>query len=236
MQRCETITFVYNESFLLPYFFKHYSPFVDRFNIIYDRDSTDKTLDILRSNPKVNIIFIKFPDMMDDVIKVNFINQIYAGLKDCWVLNVDTDEFAFLENRIPQSSINRINLYQVYRHKTEKDLDINLSVKEQRRHGVIDNSLESYCKPIFIRSGLDIEWQPGNHRIKDLPGPFPVLCDGAHWVNADPCFCVERRVKNRRDRQSKYNLEYKLTIQHHGITEQDVIDECKRHENDPQVW
>jgi hypothetical protein len=59
---------------------------------------------------------------------------------------------------------------------------------------------------------------------------------GAHWVNADPCFCVERRMKNRRDRQSKFNLENKLTFQDHFITEESVLAECKAHENDPEVF
>lgn len=93
MNRFETITFVYNEEFLLPFYLNHYS-FVDRFNIIFDQDSNDRTLDILRSSSKVNIIIYKFPDMMDDDLKVQFINQIYKGLTDCYVINVDCDEFA----------------------------------------------------------------------------------------------------------------------------------------------
>jgi len=63
-------------------------------------------------------------------------------------------------------------------------------------------------------------------------------CDiiGTHWANADPCFCVDRRIKGRRDRQSKFNLKYKFTYQHHNISEESVLAECKMHENDPQVF
>jgi len=231
----ETITFVYNEAFLLPFYLKHYSPFVDRFNFVYDMDSTDDTLKILRECPKATIHFFKFPDMMDDVIKVDYINKVYNGLSDCWVLNVDADEFAFFD-KFPTAPINRVNLYQIYRHVTEKDIDVKLSIKEQRQHGVIDETKSSYCKPIFVRSGLAIKWMPGNHTLENKSGDFPVICDGAHWANADLEFCIDRRVKNRRDRQSKFNLEHGLTFQHHGITEQDVINECKSHENDPKVW
>ena len=96
MNRFETITFVYNEEFLLPFYLKHYD-FVDRFNIIYDTDSFDKTLEILQANPKVNIIPYTFPDMMNDGLKVQMINRFYKGILDAWVLNVDVDEFVFVD-------------------------------------------------------------------------------------------------------------------------------------------
>ncbi|MGD9162446.1 MAG: hypothetical protein PVG39_28830 [Desulfobacteraceae bacterium] len=69
----ETLTFVYNEEFLLPFYLKHYN-FCDKLNIIYDTDSTDNTLELLKSNPKVNIIPFTFEDGMDDRVKVDFIN------------------------------------------------------------------------------------------------------------------------------------------------------------------
>ena len=68
--KIETLTFVYNEQFLLPFYLKHYD-FCDKFNIIYDTDSNDKTLEILKSNPKVNILPFTFPDGMDDLLKVS---------------------------------------------------------------------------------------------------------------------------------------------------------------------
>ena len=230
MNRYETITFVYNEEFLLPYYFKHYD-FVDRFNIIYDFDSSDKTLKILRTNNKVNIVFFKFPDLMDDNLKVDFINQIYAGLTDTWVLNVDTDEFIFIDND-PISNINSVALTHVFRHTTDKDLDLHKSIKEQRRYGFLD---PHYTKPIVVKSGLDIKWEVGNHNLKGISKP-PAEYEGAHWANADLCFCVKRRVVDRKERQSKHNLRAKLSTQHHNITEDDVINYCKEHENDPRVW
>ena len=237
MNRIETITFVYNEEFLLPFFLKHYD-FVDRLNIVYDTDSTDRTLSLLREDAKVNVIPFTFPYMMDDVLKVRFVNEIYASLADCWVLNVDCDEFVFLNEYIKgsiTSPINRVALHNVYRNKVEKELDVKIPVKEQRRHGELDHRY--YIKPIFVRSGLGVQWDPGNHTIKGKRTTvLPVLFTGAHWANADPCFCVDRRVRGRKERQSEYNLKHRLTVQHHGITEQDVIEECRRHENDPGLW
>ncbi|MEN6306907.1 MAG: glycosyltransferase family 2 protein [Anaerohalosphaeraceae bacterium] len=228
--RYETITFVYNEEFLLPFYLNHYR-FVDRFNFIYDVDSTDNTLDIIQSLTNANIVFFKFPDMMDDEIKANEINRVYAGLSDCWVLNVDADEFAFIDS-IPVSPVNCVSLHHVFRHRTDSDLDPGKPIKSQRAHGFLE---PMYTKPILVRSGLSIKWQVGNHRIIGMSNP-PAAYDGAHWANADRCFYLKRRVRDRKQRQSKNNLAKKLTYQHHNITEADVLKYCKEHENDPRCW
>jgi hypothetical protein len=247
---------MYNEEYLLPFFLKHYD-WVDQINVIYDQDSTDETLAILKSNPKVKIIPFKFPDMMDDVLKVKKINEEYKKLRNCdRVLIVDADEFVFIDKYTLadlDDPIVNVKLFHVYRHVTESDLDINKPIKEQRRHGFFE---KIYNKPIIVKTGLDLLWGPGNHTITRTPFSaakipvkamnyitgkrYAVAVDrgivGAHWANADPCFCVQRRIKGRRDRQSKYNLEHKLTVQHHNITEETVKAECQKHEKELMVF
>src|SRR6266481_3219141 len=44
----------WNDEFMLPYFFRHYDPFVDRY-IIFDDGSTDGSLQILTDHPKVEL-------------------------------------------------------------------------------------------------------------------------------------------------------------------------------------
>jgi hypothetical protein len=44
----------WNEEKMLPYFFRHYDPLVDRY-VLYDDGSTDATLDILSRHPKVEV-------------------------------------------------------------------------------------------------------------------------------------------------------------------------------------
>jgi hypothetical protein len=58
---------------------------------------------------------------------------------------------------------------------------------------------------------------------------------GSHWAMADPCFCIERRCKGRRDRQSKFNLDNQMTVQNHGITEEQVMAECEAHLHDKKI-
>jgi hypothetical protein len=234
--RIETLTMVYNEEFLLPFFLKHHAGLVDRFNVIYDTDSTDRTLEILKANEKVNIIPFTFPDGMDDQLKVDRINEAYQGIDADFVINVDVDEFVFINRRqlLWDSPIaSRVKLYNVYRHVTESDLDIDKPIAEQRRHGHFDAAF--YHKPIIVKPRLSIKWTLGNHHLTGCEiRDFGFV--GAHWANADLCFCLERRMKNRKARQSKYNLERGLTWQHHHCTEESIRQECKAHENDPQVF
>ena len=257
--KVEVITCMYNEQFLLPFFLKHYD-WVDKINVIYDQDSNDNTLEMLKANPKVNVIPFKFPDMMDELLKVKKINEVYKNLRGCnRILLVDADEFIFIDRYRLESlkfPVVNVKLFDVYRHISESDLDPNKPAREQRSHGVF---VEIYNKPIIAKAELDIEWRIGNHSImrRDLKHAdrkiiikklknyvvnqrFAVAYDcgviGAHWANADSCFCVERRIKGRRDRQSKVNLEHKFTYQHHNISEESVLAECKMHENDPKVF
>lgn len=231
--RFETITFVYNEEFLLPYYLEHYK-WCDRLNIIYDTDSTDNTLRILKSNPLVNVIPFTFENGMDDIKKVNFINYIYKLISADYILNIDVDEFIFMDKEKDLNDLPVVNarLGNVYRNINDTDLDISLPIKQQRRHGVFD---PMYNKPIIVKAGLPIHWLPGNHVIQGEIGAHLGIF-GAHWANADPCFCVNRRVKNRALRQSKVNIDNRLTVQHHGITEADVLRECKEHLHDVSLW
>jgi len=239
VMQIEVITCWYNEEFLAPFFLKQYN-WVDRITILFDKDSNDKTFEILKQT-NASVIPFYFPDKMDDIIKVELITNLYSRSSADWIIIVDADEFVFINRKILESvelnfNLLRVALYNVYRHVSEQDLDNSKTIREQRRHGYLH---QMYIKPIIIRPGLEIKWLPGNHVINGKSGVIkvsPIIYQGAHWANADPCFCVERRVKNRRDRQSRTNLANRLTIQHHNITEESVLAECMEHENDPFVF
>jgi hypothetical protein len=91
----------------------------------------------------------------------------------------------------------------------------------------------------LIKSGQDITWTPGNHfLIKPAISQedIPVYCKGAHWENADLSFCLERRIKNRKNIQSFYNKSMGFGIHNHTITEEKIVQKCKEHNNDPKIW
>jgi hypothetical protein len=230
----ETISFAYNEEFLLPFYLKHYD-FVDKINIFYDVDSTDNSLNILKNNNKVNIIEHKFPDMMDDVMRKNIINDYYKKLKCDIVLNVDCDEFIFCNRKEISrliGPVTNVKFGHVFRHPTEKDLNPDLPLKMQRSYGV--TSLDS-AKPIIARTGLNLSWDVGNHYVGGCRiNNEDVL--GAHWADADLGFCLNRRLNNRKCRFSKNNHTSRLGYHNFDITEEAIINNCESHKNDKQLW
>jgi hypothetical protein len=251
--KVEIITMWYNEEFLAPYFLRHYS-WADKISLLYDLDSTDNSLALAEACPNVHIIPFRFPDMMDDEIKMNLINKQYSGTECDYVLSVDADEFAFYKHGeefrydlrpILETHDNcdlfRIALYTIYRHSEDSDLDPSLPAIPQRRHGVQNILADiTYIKPILVRAGLHVTWGVGCHNIffakQHEPDIFPHFLLGAHWVMADPAFAVERRIKNRRERQSKNNLTKGMTIQHHHVTVASLISAFARHANDPLLF
>lgn len=235
--KVEIITCIYNEEFLLPFFLKHYE-WVDKITVLFGEDSTDGSESILRRNAKVNIIPLTMPEGIDDTLKAQTISDTYWASDADWIAILDVDEFAFvgkedLKKVDQDSSIARVSLAPVLRHCSEGDLNLALPIKEQRKHGYLAHD---YIKPIFARGGQNIFWSPGQHGIVGTYRVYPIIFEGVHWANADPCFCVDRRVMGRRDRISLANRKARMGYHNYDISEQRVLAECKTHENDPEVW
>ena len=258
--RVKIFSFFYNEAFLLPFFLSHYR-WADCLHAVVSR-SLDQTREILeaarRASPgRIVIEDFEFPAGMDDFIKAGHLNELIAGSHHGydWLMALDADEFIWPGAGDPTASVHEFlaatdradtvmmaRMWNVFRHETDTDLDATREpVVWQRRHGITDrNGGENaqYQKPVIIRAGHGFSFVPGNHAIH----PNPALrfsarhFDGAHWQNADPCFAVQRRIRDRRDRQSQVNLQYGLGSQHHHVTETDARALCAAHRNDPRVF
>lgn len=175
--RIELITMWYNEEFLAPFFLNHYS-WVDKIHLILDADTSDRTETIARQYPNVEIEQFRFPDMMDDILKVNKFNEKYRSLKDAdYVILVDSDEFIFCNHikkpvrdhiEATMKDVYFVNLWQVYKHEQDPPLDPEAAIPGQRRHGdpnMLDPYNLLYVKPIVVKGGRDLCWTPGNHEL-----------------------------------------------------------------------
>lgn len=87
----------WNEELMLPFLFRHYAPWVDRF-VIYDSDSTDGSVELLRRMPKVEIRKVPWTHV-DSVIET--LRDLHdncwkesRGTAD-WVIVADVDEFLY---------------------------------------------------------------------------------------------------------------------------------------------
>ncbi len=86
----------WNEERIIPFFLRHYEPLVDRI-IIYDDDSTDRSVELLRASPKVEVRSIRRK-------AESYLDAHLALFETCWhesrgradwVCLVDLDEFIF---------------------------------------------------------------------------------------------------------------------------------------------
>jgi len=252
------ITMWHNEEKLAPFFLSHYgasvtNSAVDMIFLQLDTDTTDNTEKVIEACMPVCGLGIErftFPEGMDDILKANRINEKMRELegKYDWVIAVDADELVnpprwngdlndFLASVPLSMNVVMAQLYQVYRHKDDKDLDPAQVPIYQRTHGDPDVwSLFNRCyvKPLCVRPSKSLSWGPGCHNISGGVHLSPECLYGAHWMMADPEIAVERRM-SRRARQSKHNLDRGLTKHQHSITEEGIREECGRHENDPDV-
>lgn len=258
--RIEVITVWYNERFLAKFFLDHYS-FADRIHLVLDADTDDDTPGIAGRYPNVRVEEITFPDKFDDLRKIARINSIYAGLDCDWVIAADSDEFVFplpfgtgmreaLANEAEYDVV-RARMWQVYRHRTDSDLDPGRPAVPQRRHGDPNattgvNAL--YTKPMIVKGGLDLRWGPGCHllekpkkkmerlwkRILGRPRISPNLVYGAHWHKADPEL-IRYRVANRKNRLSENNIRNALSL-HFRAEEEKILKECEAYLDAPQLF
>jgi hypothetical protein len=235
----------FNEKFLAPYCLKHYS-FADRIRIIDDEESTDDVKGIVAQYPNASLETIKFPAGFDNDIAVAKLNQCYLESKADWFIAVDADEFVlqddvkkFLQHRL--EDIFYVRLYQVYRISTDRDLDINAPIKEQRRYGDADavkGNNKAGAKPIVVRTGLrKLKWMPGQHNIwnrhRYITSEEVLL--GAHWMMADPCFCIDRRMRGVA-RQSEQNRIRGNSYHYNTLTREQVEMDLQQHVNDGRLF
>jgi len=96
-------TLCWNEADMLEFFFRNYDPWVNRY-IVFDDGSTDGSIEILKSHPRVELRrwHRKYPDSYL-ISQLDWLNKIWKesrGSAD-WAVMVDIDEHLFA----PQSSM-----------------------------------------------------------------------------------------------------------------------------------
>lgn len=92
-------TLAWNEARMLPFFFRHYDRFVDRY-VIYDDGSTDGTVELLESHPRVEVRRLgrKFGSFLASATHMrNTAWKESRGRAD-WVIVTDVDEHIFHED------------------------------------------------------------------------------------------------------------------------------------------
>lgn len=241
----EIITMTFNERFLLPFFLKHYS-FANIVRVIDDEESTEDISDIISEYPNAIMEKIRFPSGFDNDLAVAKLNECYRTSPCDWVIAVDADEFVIEPNLLSilsdtEDDIFYVRLYQVYRNHDDKDLDLALPIMEQRRHGdpgAVQGRNRKGAKPIIVRGGLNgMKWQPGQHNIwnRHKWKTSEQVLLGSHWMMADPCFSVARRMRGVM-RQSEANRVRGNSSHYNTLTEQQVWDDINAHTHNQRLF
>ena len=245
LPKIEVITMWFNEAFLAPFFLNHYSC-VDHIRIIDDEESTDDIRGVVSRYANASIEYIRFPAGFDNDIAVGRLNQSYRESKADWVIAVDADEFVFMDD-LPtllsqqKEDIFYVRLFQVYRHREDSDLDPGIPIRLQRRHGdshAVKGRNRKGMKPIVVRVGLhNMKWMPGQHNIWNRHHYVTSerVLFGAHWIMADPAFCVDRRLRGRA-RQSQQNILRGNSCHYNTVTEELVREELGKHMDDERLF
>jgi len=86
----------WNEEKILPYFLRHYGGIANKI-VIYDNESSDRSVEIIRSYPNTEVIPYSTDEKIDDFRWLGIKNNAWKksrGKAD-WVIVVDADEFLF---------------------------------------------------------------------------------------------------------------------------------------------
>ena len=235
--RIGIVTMCYNEEDILPYFMNHYLPYVDEIRVLYETDTNDMSRNILY-HPKVNVKDIHIEGGISDNVKVGMVNAELAdmGRDFDWIYVLDPDEFIYPDNHEhPHDFLKRqtadvvyAHMWQVFRHKHDKPLNIFRPPLPQRQHGDPDlyNTTEhqhrdknsNSIKPSVIRGGVLPNLLPGNHVATANISVSKEKYRGVHWQMADPSFSIKRRLM-RKERISKENRMLRHGFQHFDVTE-----------------
>lgn len=203
-----------NEEILLPYFLRHYSLFADRIFIIDDQ-STDKTVEIAKSNEKVTLLAYKFTRGYNEEEHVECFTKFYKKYSRGadWVICVDGDEFVYnkdITRNLEEQQKRGLRIIKTtgYAMISRKLPKTKRQIYEELPYGLRERRWD---KPCVFDPKLDIVFGPGRHYIKS-PAEVPSQSGKLSMLHY-------RYLSREYFRKRSYNL----------ITSLNISDELKTH-------
>lgn len=168
MFKINLITKTYNNENILPYFFRHYDQFVTNY-YIWNNESTDKTLEILKSNFRVKIF--NNPDKeFDDYKHRDFKNNAWKEFKDCdFIINCDIDEFLYHQNILEFLIIEENWGAEIFPTEGYQMFNYDLPISEKQIYEEINKGIRdnNYDKPIMFNPKVEPKFSFGAHHLEN---------------------------------------------------------------------
>ena len=174
-------TVTWNESYMMPYFLRHYETVADHIFVI-DDSSTDGTREIVEKSPKAQLLDYPYPSGMVEPDKAKTFSRTYRtlsrGIAD-WVICVDCDEFIYHPNL--RAVLERQRALGAYVIRPDRGMILGAEttpVTDGQLYDACPLGMEcpQYAKPVILDPGLDVWFGLGQHRIK-LPNGIPIVTD-----------------------------------------------------------
>lgn len=158
---------------ILPFFFRHYDPIVDRY-LVYDNESTNPTVfEMYKKNPKVILRTFSTGGKNDSWIKSHLCCTAHKEFPadpevSEWIIGLDTDEFLWhprgLRTYLAECdskgvTVPKVAGYDMFSESFPAD-DGKTPITDLVRGGLPS---PQYCKSAIFHSSMDMVYGVGNH-------------------------------------------------------------------------
>lgn len=161
-------TTTYNQEYWIYSFLDHYERFADKI-IVYDNESSDNTVNILKKCKKVILHKLDSDGKFDENTLIACRNNAWRaaiGNAD-WVIVIDPDELVWHSSIQDELHHNQEQGYTIvvprgYEIIPDNDIDFSTPIIKQRLKGVIN---DWYTKPVIFNPNLirGVQFYPGCH-------------------------------------------------------------------------
>lgn len=158
-------TIAHNEERLLPFFLSHYSQFCKKI-VIYDNESTDRTVEIARNTKGVDveIIPIDTSNRLNDSMYIDVRGKCWQGSDSDYVILVDVDEFIYHPHIKDYLYTTKKPIYKPTGCNMISEIfpEEGVLLTDQIKSGVVD---KTYDKPVIFSPNLieSVSYQLGTH-------------------------------------------------------------------------